>query len=231
MRVEISGYDDKLLTLLEAVFAKVSSFDEWADEQRFELLKEQIRREYKNFYMNQPYQHARYSQGQLLSLSKWDMAEYLDVIGDLTLADVKLHTTGLLSRMKLTMLVAGNLTEADARKAATVVETSLSPLSLSPSQIPRARAIKLDPGNRLFHFAGPNENEDNGATVVYYEVSHRNTRRSVSLDLLAQIANKPAFEILRTQQQLGYIVFTYKELHQGVAGLGFIVQRDRKSVV
>jgi|EP01047_Picozoa_sp_COSAG01_P004298 secreted Zn-dependent insulinase-like peptidase len=44
----------------------------------------------------------------------------------------------------------------------------------------------------------------------------------------AQIANKPAFEILRTQQQLGYIVFTHKAQHQGVSGLGFIVQSAAK---
>lgn len=33
--------------------------------------------------------------------------------------------------------------------------------------------------------------------VAYYEVSHRDARQSVVLDLLVQIANKPAFEILR----------------------------------
>jgi insulysin len=185
---------------------------------------------YANFFLGQPYEHARYAQSQLLTLTKWHMKEYLDVIGPLTLPDLKLFTSGLLSRLKLTMLVGGNLREVDARTAATVVESTLAPLSLTPAQIPRARAIKLDPSsNRVYHFKGHNENEDNGATVMYYECMHRNTRCSVSLDLLVQIANKPAFEILRTQQQLGYIVFTYKEQHQGVAGLGFIVQSNVKS--
>lgn len=158
------------------------------------------------------------------------MKDYLDVIGPLKLPDLQSFKTGLLSQLKLTMLVGGNMTEADARTAATVVETTLTPSPLMPAQIPRARAIKLDPSSSyVYNFAGHNENEDNGATVLFYEVCHRNTRQTVSLDLLVQIANKPAFEILRTQQQLGYIVFTYKEQHQGVAGLGFIVQSNVKS--
>jgi secreted Zn-dependent insulinase-like peptidase len=45
MRIEISGYDDKLLTLLEAILQKIASFDTWADEARFDLLKEQMRRQ------------------------------------------------------------------------------------------------------------------------------------------------------------------------------------------
>ena len=230
MRIQISGYNDKISTLLEAILQKIASFDDWSDSARFDLLKEQMRRQYANFFLSQPYEHGRYEQSQLLTLNKWHMKDYLDVIGPLKLPDLQSFKTGLLSQLKLTMLVGGNMTEADARAAATVVETTLTPSPLMPAQIPRARAIKLDPSSSyVYNFAGHNENEDNGATVLFYEVCHRNTRQTVSLDLLVQIANKPAFEILRTQQQLGYIVFTYKEQHQGVAGLGFIVQSNVKS--
>ena len=154
------------------------------------------------------------------------MRQYIKVIGALTLDELKDFASTLLRRMRVTLLVGGNIDEAGARAAAAVVKDTLAPLALDPSQIPYSRAVMLPPGNRLHHFPGFNEADDNGAVVLYYEVSHRDTRDSVSLDLLAQIANKPAFEILRTQQQLGYIVFTYKEQHQGVTGLGFIVQSN-----
>jgi insulysin len=41
MQIQLSGYNDKLLTLLEAVCAKVAGFEGWAEEQRFALLMEQ----------------------------------------------------------------------------------------------------------------------------------------------------------------------------------------------
>jgi len=155
------------------------------------------------------------------------MRQYIKVIGALTLDELKDFASTLLRRMRVTLLVGGNIDEAGARAAAAVVKDTLAPLALDPSQIPYSRAVMLPPGNRLHHFPGFNEADDNGvsrpappppelkavpaiwcgqAVVLYYEVSHRDTRDSVSLDLLAQIANKPAFEILRTQQQLGYIV-------------------------
>jgi insulysin len=43
LRMELTGYDDKLCTLLEAICAKMAAFDDWADQQRFDLLKEQVR--------------------------------------------------------------------------------------------------------------------------------------------------------------------------------------------
>ena len=34
-------------------------------------LKDATRRDFENFYKEQPYQHARYAQSQLLTLEKW----------------------------------------------------------------------------------------------------------------------------------------------------------------
>lgn len=147
-------------------------------------------------------------------------------------ADLKPFAKELLSQLRITMLVVGNFTEEDAREAATTVETTLSPsvTALASSQVPHERAIQLQAGTDLvYSLPGYNADEDNGASVLFYEVCHRDTRLEASTDLLVQIANKPAFEILRTKQQLGYIVFTYREKHAGVSGLGFIVQSNVKS--
>eukprot|EP01048_Picozoa_sp_COSAG05_P004387 COSAG05_NODE_233_length_13251_cov_30.223920_4_plen_875_part_00 len=241
MRLALSGYNDKILLLLDAVCKKVATFDDWAEQQRFDLLKEQTRREYSNFFLNQPYEIARYMQSQLLTLQKWHMQNYLEALPGLDLPELKTFSAQLLSQLCITMLVGGNLTEAEARAAATTVETSLTPAPLTAlveSQIPRERAIKLEVGKDLVYSLpgtqwcrcismgwhhvrsaltfmitlstpGYNAEEDNGAAVLFCEVSHRVVRLEACTDLLVQVANKPAFEILRTKQQLGYIVFTY----------------------
>merc|ERR1740130_1138210 len=60
LRLLVSGYNHKLAELLKAIVEKINSFSDWADPQRFLLLKDQAKRDYANFFKNQPYQHARY---------------------------------------------------------------------------------------------------------------------------------------------------------------------------
>ena len=45
--------------------------------------------------------------------------------------------------------------------------------------------------------------------------------------LLVQIAAEPCFNILRTKEQLGYLVHCNTRLANGVQGLRFIIQSDK----
>jgi len=92
------------------------------------------------------------------------MRQYIKVIGALTLDELKDFASTLLRRMRVTLLVGGNIDEAGARAAAAVVKDTLAPLALDPSQIPYSRAVMLPPGNRLHHFPGFNEADDNGVS-------------------------------------------------------------------
>jgi len=47
------------------------------------------------------------------------------------------------------------------------------------------------------------------------------------LELLVQIISEPCFNILRTKEQLGYIVFSGIRRANGVQGLRVIVQSER----
>lgn len=49
----------------------------------------------------------------------------------------------------------------------------------------------------------------------------------MTLELFVQIINEPCFNILRTKEQLGYIVFSGIRRANGVQGLRIIVQSDR----
>ena len=47
------------------------------------------------------------------------------------------------------------------------------------------------------------------------------------LELATQILKEPCFNVLRTQEQLGYIVFSGVRRAHGVQGLRFIVQSEK----
>lgn len=61
----------------------------------------------------------------------------------------------------------------------------------------------------------------------YYQCDLQSTRSNMLLQLLVQIIAEPCFNTLRTQEQLGYIVFSGIRRSNGTQGLRVIVQSNR----
>jgi len=62
---------------------------------------------------------------------------------------------------------------------------------------------------------------------IYYQCHLQSTHTNMLLELLVQIISEPCFNILRTKEQLGYIVFSGIRRSNGVQGLRVIVQSER----
>lgn len=68
----------------------------------------------------------------------------------------------------------------------------------------------------------------NNAIYAYFLVSHWNLRHSALLAVLGNMLHERAFAQLRTNEQLGYIVFAGQRTAQGASGIVFIVQSSVK---
>jgi insulysin len=105
--VDISGYNDKMLVLLETVLVKMRDLEVLPD--RFKLIKERLMRSYRNWDFAQPYyqagEYARYLHSQQI----WLNEEYLEELSHITLEDVKLFFPQALQQFHLEALVHGNL--------------------------------------------------------------------------------------------------------------------------
>lgn len=64
--------------------------------------------------------------------------------------------------------------------------------------------------------------------LVQLQIGLDSTAMNVKTELLSQIIKEPCFNILRTQEQLGYIVYSGVRSASGVYGLDFIVQSEKK---
>ena len=61
----------------------------------------------------------------------------------------------------------------------------------------------------------------------YYQCGLQDTRQNMLLELFSQIINENCYNQLRTQEQLGYIVFSGVRRSNGAQGLRVIVQSER----
>ncbi|XP_034948180.1 insulin-degrading enzyme isoform X2 [Chelonus insularis] len=233
--LSIGGYHDKHRILLTKIMDKMINFT--FDKKRFDILKEHYIRSLKNFETEQPYQHAVYYLAVLLADQVWTKEELLEATTYLTVERLEEFVPQLLSKLHIECLVHGNITEAEALETVKLVESELTGDSqndkksrimvpLLPQQLLLRREISLENGAN-FLYKIENKLHKSSCTEVYYQSGLQSTESNMHLELLAQIMSEPCFNILRTKEQLGYIVYSGIRKSNGAQGLRIIVQSDR----
>jgi insulysin len=87
------------------------------------------------------------------------------------------------------------------------------------------RVVNLSSENSyLARFRDQNPQNNNSAICNLFQVGHYKPALSSRLALLAHVINEPCFNELRTNEQLGYLVFSGVSEHAGVVFLRFIIQ-------
>lgn len=222
------GYNDKLATLIRAVMEKARKLK--AKPDRLAVMKEQIAREWRNFFLGQSYSVSDYFGRYLLTEKQWTIEEELKELPSITVEDIDLHAKMLFSEVHLRMLVTGNIYKDEALKIADAVEEDLQPTSLSQTQL-NERALILPQGsNYIWSLPLSNPNQANSALTYYLHYGPiADQRLRVTAALLTQILAEPAFNVLRTQEQLGYIVSasTWSLPGSSERGLRIVVQSEK----
>ncbi|KAG0170307.1 Insulinase (Peptidase M16) [Apophysomyces sp. BC1034] len=230
MLLAIGGYNDKLSVLLEKVVQKMRDFH--VDPERFKLLKDQLRRSYKNFALEPPYQHALYYLSYFTQDKMWTNAEKLMELDTITAEDIQSFYPTVLSHLHLEALVHGNVLKEEAQSMLNIVLDTLKPKVLLPSQIVGHRSLILPEGTRWVYqrdVEDPN-NVNSGIEYLIQVGNVTQTNLRARLSLLAQIAQEPCFDQLRTKEQLGYLVFSGVRKQTGSMGMRFIVQSERDTI-
>lgn len=74
----ISGYNDKLHVLLKAILERSKTLQ--VKEDRLEVVRERLERDWKNFFLNQSYKISDYYGRYMMNKNQWTVHEKLDVL-------------------------------------------------------------------------------------------------------------------------------------------------------
>ncbi|PVD29637.1 hypothetical protein C0Q70_08892 [Pomacea canaliculata] len=225
--LEVKGYSDKLDILLKKIVERLTTFV--IDPQRFDIIKEAYERGLRNFSAEQPHQHAVYFTSVLMSEIMWTKEELLMALEDITCERLQAFIPQLLSCFYIEGLVHGNVTKQKALEITGMLETILKgnckTKTLVPSQNRRFREIQLPDGCYYLH-KRQNLVHNSSCIETYYQCGLQTTESNMLLELFCQIIGDHCFNILRTQEQLGYIVFSGVRRSKSVQGLRVIVQSN-----
>ena len=117
-----------------------------------------------------------------------------------------------------------------------MVDTALIPQDgeFAGTMLWRPHAQWTNPGfNYVWKTVVPNQNEPNSSLAYYMHIGpYLEPRLRVTSALLTQILSEPAFNVLRTREQLGYIVSLSQMVSPGESNIGIriVIQSERGPV-
>ncbi|KAJ9639866.1 metalloprotease [Coniosporium tulheliwenetii] len=225
--VSVSGYNDKMSVLLEKVL--ISLRDLKVNEDRFQIIKDRLLRGLRNWDLQQPY-HQVGTYSRVLRHDKgWTNDQFLAVLPSITAEDVKSFFPQLLRQMHIEVLAHGNLYKEDALKMTDLVESILRPRKLPPSQWPIRRALVSPEGSNYVYKRTLKDPANVNHCIEYMLAVGDNHDRPLRAKLLltAQMTDEPAFDTLRTKEQLGYVVFSGAQVYNTLNGYRVLIQSEK----
>ena len=225
--VSASGYNDKMAVLLEKVLVTMRDLE--VKDERFDIVKERLMRGFKNFEFQEPFRQTVTYSRWLITERGWATFQLLDELQAVTAEDVRQFYPQALRQMHIEVLVHGNLYKEDALQVTNLVEATLRPRRLPQSQWPTRRSIELPRGSD-FRYERVLKNADNINHCVDYVIfvgDNMDRPLRAKLLLLAQMAEEPVFDTLRTKEQLGYVVGSSAMIYAMVAAWRVLVQSEK----
>lgn len=221
--IHISGYSDKQRLLLDKIITRLTDFKSLAPE--FERLKSQVIRDWRNADKKPPYRQLFSNLSVAMFAPRWSVEEKLAAIKPVTEADMKAFVDRLYQGGTARVLVYGNYQQADADRVVASVETLLGD---DQSGLIKATVVELDKTPTWWWLEVDHPDQ---ALIGYLQGYDHSLGEQARMMLLQQILSADFFNQLRTEQQLGYIVFATSVRYKQVPGVAFVVQSPQASVV
>lgn len=237
--LEIIGYSHKQEILLSKLLQTLNSFshDEstWINNRRikrYNILKEKLFRNLKNFGFSTPYEQVGPTISSLINENSWLIDDEIACINAVDFQSLKNYSLNLFKICFIEILSLGNFEKKDSINIYNIVKNNFPSLSssmtLTNSQFTRGRTLDIR-NEPTSHFVKLNDDFDNiNSCVETFTQLGRitNHRDRIINELIAQILHEPFFNRLRTIEQLGYVVFSGTRETRTTFGLRFLIQSE-----
>lgn len=217
--LRVSGFNDKQHLLLARLIEELRN--PHMEKLKFERIKNEVMRELGDDKHRKPYRRSVAELPSLLVQPHWSDEEQMEAVRGVSVEDLQAFVPQLLARISLIAFAHGNLTRRDALAFGSLVQAGLWRDAMSVS-VPNGRVIKLVAGDELIRQV--DLNHPDSAVAIYFQGSDKSDRVTAQFSLLRQIIDAPFYQDLRTERQLGYVVFSAVTSLLGTPGITFVVQ-------
>jgi len=176
----------------------------------------------ENAAKSKPYNQTISEVRKLILRPQWTEKEKLAAIANISMTDLDTFRQQLLSELDIVTLSAGNISRSSSLNIANGIQSWMLGASTKATSVKRGEVAHL-PADKSYSQSLDIDHPDTGYTL-YIQGAERTYQEQAKFLLLSQILSSPYYEKIRTENQLGYIVFATNFSLFEVPGIAFIVQ-------
>lgn len=226
IELHMSGYSHKMDRLLARIVQAMLDLTSALTQDLTDRLVNKLKLQLENFAVSPPYQHAMYGADLILLETKWTTEQKLEALASVTTPQLVNFYTEFLQRFHLEALVHGNVSPEKAKELTMSLMDALKPAV--PFSLPSQRVVQLPTGQEIvYRFEEYNPDNTNSCLEVIFQMGSMTLGENAVLALVHHLIKEPAFNELRTEEQLGYLV--HSGIHTGgndIKGLLLLIQSD-----
>ncbi|ODS22725.1 hypothetical protein AB835_12540 [Candidatus Endobugula sertula] len=224
--LRISGYDDKMDVLLGMLVEEIKQ--PRLKLERFNNVKAELLRQLHNSKKQTPVSQLRPELLVTLRRPYWTDAQLAKALDTVTFEDIQQFSGQWLKGSQFQALFYGNIHQQTVEQWKTKITSLLLP---GKQVITPVRVVKLA-GDSLTMIKQQAISVDHNdkAVMLYVQAVVDTLEDQAKMVLLEQVLGADFFTQLRTEQQLGYIVYLTNLTIKDVPGLSFVVQSPGTSV-
>ena len=215
----LSGWSDKQDLLLARIVSTLRALP--LPPRRFEAEKTEYAHQLGNADERRPFRRAIGNVRELLLDPDWSNDALLEALETVEVEDLREYAARFFERGEIVALAHGNVTAEAAKALGGVLERELFG-SMRPERVTHGRVVRLEPGTRHTRWLA-SDHEDH-ALAVYRQGRDRGLPERATMALLAQATGNRFFHELRTEREIGYIVFATSLQMLDVPGLALVIQ-------
>ncbi len=216
--VRIDGFSDKQPVLLKEILQTLLNLQIQND--RFDQNKLDYERDLRNAMQNKPFERLAAEARSLLLVPYWTEEEQLEALANVTQDDLRNYIDAFWQATNMVTLNHGNVAESQATVASKVIQEQLLQ-NTDVIEVNKSQVVNIQP-NRWYREIRT-EHQDT-AYLYYVQGNDKRFEDRAAFGLIAQIMSPEYYHTIRTEAQMGYVVFATPYTLLEVPALAFIVQ-------
>lgn len=223
MLLKVSGYNEKLPILLDMITMELKNIGELMEPEVFETYRKQCKR----YCYNNIIESKFFNKDCRLNIVEEDHKFFYDRFMEadkITFEQLKQFSNSFLDQLKVQVLVQGNIERATAIEVTEMIMMNLKCSEIDQSVQLESRAREIPIGTNVLRVKSMLPNDKNSTTTNYIQIGPSTIRLQCLIEFIEKVMEEPLFDILRTQEQLGYSVGCSHRMNHGILGLSVTIQ-------
>jgi insulysin len=214
-----NGYSQRIPNLIRDIAGRLRLSPKC--ETIFQILKTEINQELQNGDMNGAYRQVFDEFDFLMTPGLFHRRQLLSEIESITYDDVKKYAESVFDSCSIKGAGIGNLESQELENSINDLYHKISSSAISIDDLPETRRVDL-PDKSLARVFSSGDN--NYCWFSFVEFGPRDPRTEAILRVGAAVLDQEFYNELRTNQQLGYAVFSYADYFEDGVGYAFLIQ-------